>query len=64
MLEQFEPLMTVSEVCSVLMVGKNTVYDIIKSGKVGCFRTGRTWKIKRDDLAKFIKEQTGLSTSD
>jgi len=61
MLEQYEPLMTVRETCELLMVGKNTTYDLIKSGKIDGFRTGRTWKIKRDSLLNFIKKEAGLT---
>ena len=61
MLDQYEPIMTVQEVCEVLMVGKNTVYALIKEGKVESFRTGRTWKIKRDALSDFIRSEAGIS---
>lgn len=60
MFEQFNPLMTVQEVCEVLRVGKNTVYDLIYSNKIEGFRLGRTWKIKRDSLSHFILQESKL----
>ena len=45
MFETYEPLMTVKEACDALHVGKNTIYELIRTGKIDSFRTGRTWKI-------------------
>ena len=61
MFESYEPIMSVAEACEALHVGKNTIYELIKSGKIGGFRTGRTWKIKRDDLSHFILQEAKIS---
>ena len=63
MLGEFGPVMTVEEVCEILMIGKNTVYSLIKTGQIEGFRTGRTWKIKRDGLVQFIRREAGLLPS-
>lgn len=54
-------LMTVQEACDALMVGKNTIYDLIRSNKIDAFRTGRTWKINRNSLVNFIKQESHLA---
>ena len=60
MFEEYGPIMSVQNVCDELMVGKNTVYQLIKQGKISSFRTGRTWKINRDSLAYYIRRESGL----
>ena len=60
MFETYEPLMTVKEACDALHVGKNTIYELIRTGKIDSFRTGRTWKIKRDELSNYILNEVGI----
>lgn len=51
-------LITVDELCELLMIGKNAAYQLLSSGKIKCFRIGRAWKIPRESLDDFIKQQT------
>ena len=51
-------LITVEELCEVLMIGKNAAYQLLNSGKIKSFRIGRAWKIPRESLNNFIKQQT------
>jgi excisionase family DNA binding protein len=45
----------VSEVAQELRVDRDTVYRLIKSGKLSAFRVGtRSWRIERRDLDDFI----------
>lgn len=50
-------LITVEELCELLMIGKNAAYKLLKEGKIKSFRIGRAWKIPRDSLSEFIKQQ-------
>ena len=52
-----QTLITVEELCEELMIGKNAAYQLLKSGKLKCFRIGRIWKIPHDSLEKYIREQ-------
>lgn len=61
MLEQYGPVMSVQEVCETLNIGKNTVYLLIQDGEIQAYRTGRTWKINRDGLIKYIRNKAGLT---
>ena len=60
MLNNYDDLMTVQEVCGVLMVGKNRIYELLQSGRLDGFRTGRIWKIPKLSLEKFIRSEAGL----
>lgn len=53
-------IMTVAEVAAFLGVGKNRIYELLNEGTIKGFRMGRTWKISKLALEKYIKEASGL----
>lgn len=53
-------IMTVTEVASFLGVGKNRIYELLNEGTIKGFRMGRTWKISKLALEKYIREASGL----
>ena len=55
-----QTLITVEELCELLMIGKNAAYWLLRSGKIKCFRIGRIWKIPKESLNKYIREQCYL----
>ncbi len=61
-MEQIE-LMTVEQLCKVLQIGKNTAYKLIQTGAIKGFRVGRSWKIPRDSVIEYIKNQ-GVTASE
>lgn len=52
--------MTVAEVAVFLGVGKNRIYELLNEGTIKGFRMGRTWKISKLALEKYIREASGL----
>ena len=54
------PLITVEELCELLMIGKNAAYKLLTSGELKGFRIGRIWKIPRQSLDLYIHEQSNL----
>lgn len=55
-------LITVEELCELLMVGKNTAYHLLNSREIEAFRIGNHWKIPRISVQKYILEKTGFDT--
>lgn len=53
-----EELITIDEVMKVLMIGKNTAYQLLEDKKIEAFRIGNKWKIPRSSVYKYIQEQT------
>ena len=52
---QEEPeLITFDELCETLMIGRNTAYKLLKSGKLNAFKIGRVWKIPKKALSQYI----------
>lgn len=59
MLEEYGDLITVEELCEVLLIGRNTAYRLLNSGELNAFRIGRRWKVPNEEVRKFL--QTGKS---
>lgn len=47
-------IMTFSECQKILKVGKNTLLDLLHSGKLDGFRIGNRWRITRDSLVEYV----------
>ena len=42
--------LTVEQLCSVLGIGRNTAYNLLRSGQIRCFRCGHQIRIPKDSL--------------
>lgn len=47
-------LITVDELCEILMIGKNRAYLLLKSNEISAFKIGRHWKIPRVSVDKML----------
>lgn len=47
-------VLTVTNLAQSLGVGRNTAYDLVRSGKVRSIRIGRQLRIPRDALLEFL----------
>lgn len=61
MFNQHEDILTVLEVAEILYIGRNTVYDLLHTGKLKGVKIGRSWKIPKASLEKYIKSSVGLN---
>ena len=52
-----ETLMTIEELCEELLIGRNAAYKLLEDRKIKGFRIGRIWKIPRESINLYIKEQ-------
>ena len=55
MSEQENALLTIDELCSALMIGRNTAYRLLNSGAIKAFRIGRCWKIPKAAVRDFLE---------
>lgn len=53
--EQLPPLLTPAEVMDILGIGKNSIYQLLNSGRLRAFRIGRSWRISGDALEDFME---------
>ncbi len=61
MLQQYDDILTASEACQVLKIRYNTLYDLLNSGKLKAYKSGRVWKIPKISVETYILESAGLA---
>lgn len=54
---QYKDIVTVDEVMEMLRLGKNSIYNLLKDGKIESFRVGTRYVILKKNVIKFINEQ-------
>ena len=52
MLNNYNDILTVRELCEILLIGKNTAYKLLKSGEIKYVKIGHVYKIPK----KYVKE--------
>ena len=52
--EEIPPILTVPEVAKFLGIGRNRVYELIRSGQLEALHIGRKLKVTRHGLLKFM----------
>ena len=48
-------LLTVEEMASVLRIGRNPAYQLVKDGHIQSIRVGRSIRIPRNALVRFVE---------
>lgn len=56
-------LITLEELCSILSIGRNAAYRLLKENKIKAFRIGKVWKIPKMAVDEFILAQSHLKKS-
>ena len=51
-------IMTIREVADYLKLTEKTAYRLTAEGKIPGFKVGGSWRFKRSEIEKWIKEQT------
>lgn len=52
-----EHFLTVGEVARHLRVSNMTVYRLVNSGQLAAVRVGRGYRIRRDDVRKYLEQR-------
>ncbi len=60
MFNQYEDIMSVTDVAEALFIGKNRTYELLNKGVLKGFRIGRIWKIPKESVREYILSQSGL----
>ncbi len=51
-------IMTIKEVAEYLKLTEKTAYRLAAEGKIPGFKVGGSWRFKRSEIEKWIKERT------
>ena len=56
MLEQYNDVITINELCEILLIGRNAAYKLLNSNAFGegAFRIGNRWKITKRAVCSFL----------
>ena len=61
MFQNAEDLLTVEEACDLLRIGRGAMYPLLASGQLKAFRNGRVWRIPKDSLVQYVRQNSGLA---
>ena len=50
-------IMTIQEVCEYLKLNNKTAYRLAAEGKIPGFKVGGSWRFRKQEIEKWIKEQ-------
>ena len=59
MSDNYEILIT-DEVMDYLLIGRNTLYELLRSKKIKGLKIGSCWKIPRKAVDDYIMEESGI----
>lgn len=63
MLEEYADVLTTEETCEALRIGYNAIYDLLSSGKLKGYRSGRVWRIPKISVQAYILENAGIKNN-
>jgi excisionase family DNA binding protein len=58
MLNKYNDVLTVEELCEVLRIGKNTAYRLLKSNEINSVKIGKIYKIPKKSVRKYLEKNT------
>ena len=53
---------TIDEVMDYLLIGRNTLYNLLRKGKIKGFKIGLCWKIPKKAVDDYIASESGINT--
>lgn len=57
---EYIDLITIDELCELLLIGRTTAYHLLRSGELKAFKIGKVWKISRASVEAYIKQRSNL----
>ena len=54
MLQNYNDILCVGDVCEILYIGRTRTYELLNTGVLKGFRVGRTWRIPKKNLEAYI----------
>lgn len=57
---EYIDLITIEELCELLLIGRTTAYHLLRSGELKAFKIGKVWKISRASVEAYIKQRSNL----
>ena len=58
MLKNYKDILAVKDLCEILDIGKNTAYNLLKSGEIKSVKIGKIYKIPKDYLIRYLTSKS------
>lgn len=58
MFTEYNDMMTISEVCEALMIGRNRCYHLLNDASIKGFRIGGVWKVPKEAVIDYVRESS------
>ena len=55
MFETYDDIMEIDEIAEALHIGRNSVYDLLRSGKIKSMKNGRDWKVPKICVEQYVR---------
>ncbi len=56
--KELPPLLKVEDLMPILSIGRNTAYDLVRSGQIRSIRIGTRYRIPKDSIAEFVQKSS------
>ena len=50
-------VLRVEDLTQILSIGRNTAYELVRSGKIKSIRIGRSYRITRDSITEYLAQK-------
>lgn len=54
MFNNYSDLLTLEDLCEILLIGRNQAYILLSSGTIKALKIGRAWKIPKQSVIDYI----------
>lgn len=51
-------VLKVEDLMPVLCIGRNTAYELVRSGKIRSFKVGRYYRVPREAVEEFLRKKS------
>ena len=59
MLDEYRDIISIQELCEILIIGKNSAYKLLNEKKISAFRIGNRWKIPKASVISYLSSEKG-----
>ena len=56
MLSQYDDVLTVSDLQEILSIGRNGVYDLLRTGAIPSIKIGKKYRIPKDAVLHYLSQ--------
>ncbi len=61
-LDELPVTLRVGDLTAILDIGRNTAYELIRSGRIQSVRVGRQIRISRNEVVRFLSGESGVKS--